>query len=43
MMKVNMAAEIGVGAENGAMVKKAINYLDIGGIMVTIYRRVIVY
>ncbi len=38
VIAVAMAAVIGTVTENGALVKKSINYLDIGGIMVTIYR-----
>jgi hypothetical protein len=35
-----VASGVGVFAENPDMVKKSLNYLDIGGIMVTIYRMV---
>lgn len=35
---VAIAASMGIANKNVALVKKSINYLDIGGIMVTIYR-----
>ncbi|AQX53045.1 MULTISPECIES: hypothetical protein [Bacillaceae] len=40
VIAVAIASGIGVFTENPEMVKKSLNYLDIGGILVTIYRLV---
>lgn len=38
MIAVAIAAAVGVSSGNPEVVKKSLNYLDIGGIMVTVYR-----
>lgn len=38
IIAVAIAAGIGVASDNAVMVKKSLDYLDLGGIMVTIYR-----
>ena len=38
VIAVAIAAAVGVSSGNPEVVKKALNYLDIGGIMVTVYR-----
>lgn len=38
IIAVAIATGIGVATDNAALTKKSLNYLDVGGIMVTIYR-----
>ena len=38
IIAVAIAAGIGVASDNAVRVKKSLDYLDLGGIMVTIYR-----
>lgn len=40
VIAVAVAAGIGAATDNAAMTKKSLNYLDVGGIMVTVYRLV---
>lgn len=40
IIAVALAAGIGAATDNASMTKKSLNYLDVGGIMVTVYRLV---